>query len=104
MPNHVHLLGEIPDTQNLSKFMHDLNRTHTLYFNNKYRKAGHLWQGRFKNRNISKDSCLIHCIDYIEFNPLRSALAQNFREYPRSSYKLRILDEKEGIIDGIPQI
>jgi putative transposase len=46
MPNHVHLLGELEIPAFLSKFMHGLNRTYTLYFNNKYEEVGHLWQGK----------------------------------------------------------
>jgi len=55
MPNHVHLLGEVVNKKNLSTFMHDLSRSYTSYFNEKYRKVGHLWQGRFVSRIVTKD-------------------------------------------------
>lgn len=68
MPNHVHLIGEIEEKMKLSKFMHGLNRSYTLYFNSKYRKVGHLWQGRFRSRVLNKDEYLINCINYVELN------------------------------------
>jgi len=45
MPNHVHLLletGSVP----LAKFMQGLQQSYTQYFNWRYRKVGHLFQGR----------------------------------------------------------
>jgi putative transposase len=104
MPNHVHLLGEIENSLMLSKFMHDLNRTYTLYFNNKYSKVGHLWQGRFKSMTITKDKYLIDCINYIELNPLRSALVQKIADYPWSSYHARALGKESKVIDQLNSI
>lgn len=101
MPNHVHLVGEIENHLLLSNFMHDLNRTYTLYFNNKHGKVGHLWQGRFKNRVIAKDRYLIDCINYVEANPLRSDLVKEIPQYQWSSYNGRVLGRGDKIIDLI---
>ncbi len=104
MPNHSHLLGEITDTQYLSSFMHDLNRTYTLYFNNKYKTVGHLWQGRFKSKIICKDKYFIDCLNYVELNPVRANLTSSAIEYCWSSYKARILDEDNPVLDVLPSI
>ncbi|MBM3244368.1 MAG: transposase [Candidatus Omnitrophica bacterium] len=101
MPNHAHLLGEIKDILCLSSFMHDLNRTYTLYFNRKYEKVGHLWQGRFKSKIICKDRYLLDCLTYIEMNPVRSNLITNAADYPWSSYKARILDGHDFVLDEL---
>ena len=69
MPNHVHLVGEIEKSCDLSKFMQGINRSYTAYFNRRYKKTGHLWQGRFKSKVIVKDRYLLGCINYIEANP-----------------------------------
>lgn len=102
MPNHVHIIGQPNKISDLSKFMHDLNRTYTLYFNNKYKKVGHLWQGRFKSKIISRDNYLIDCLNYVEYNPVRKNLIQNVSEYIWSSYRSRILDKNNGLIDELP--
>ena len=92
MPNHVHILGEINEKVLLAKFMHALNRSYTAYFNTKYNKVGHLWQGRFISRIISHDKYAIECINYIEQNPVRANIVAVIYEYPWSSYGERILN------------
>lgn len=91
MPNHVHLLGQIEVTGNLSKFMQGIALSYALHFNNKYAKVGHLWQGRFKNKVIAKDQYLVDCINYIELNPVRAEIVKAPHEYIWSSYKERVL-------------
>lgn len=101
MPNHVHILGEVENPSDLSNFMHDLNRTYTLYFNKKYKKVGHLWQGRFKSMIITKDKYLIDCLNYIELNPLRSDLVKTLSEYPWDSYNTRVLGKDNKITEQL---
>jgi putative transposase len=102
MPNHVHLIGEPQDISLLSRFMHALNRTYTLYFNNRHSKVGHLWQGRYKSKIIAKDKYLLDCLNYVEQNPVRGNLAKNAVEYPWNSYKERLLKADSKMIDGLP--
>jgi len=90
MPNHVHLIGEPREIQNLSKFMQSLSRAYTAYFNGKYNKVGHLWQGRYKSKVIVKDRYLVDCVHYVEFNPVRANLAGAAGEYRWSSHQERI--------------
>lgn len=101
MPNHVHLLGQIDNPPYLSKFMHGINRTYTLYFNHKYKKVGHLWQGRYKSKIISKDRYLFDCINYIESNPIRSGLTSGLMEYAWNSYRDRALKPTSGRLDEL---
>jgi REP element-mobilizing transposase RayT len=46
MENHYHLLIETPNG-NLSKGMRELNGVYTQWFNQRYRWAGHLFQGEW---------------------------------------------------------
>ena len=46
MDNHYHLLLETPEA-NLSRAMHWLNAGYCVWFNRRYRRRGHLLQGRF---------------------------------------------------------
>jgi len=95
MPNHIHLVGEPLDPQNLPKLMQGLQRSYTAYYNNKYEKVGHLWQGRFKMKVIVKDGYLIDCIAYIEQNPVRANLVNSPKEYEFSSYQERNWSDKD---------
>ncbi|HHD78291.1 MAG TPA: hypothetical protein ENK98_01425, partial [Epsilonproteobacteria bacterium] len=55
MSNHYHLLIET-STDNLSKFMRQLNMSYAIYFNKKYKRVGHLWQGRFKSWYLTDEA------------------------------------------------
>ena len=91
MPNHIHLIGEPKLSVSMAKFMQGLSRSYTAYFNKRYKKVGHLWQGRFKSKVIIKDNYLIDCTHYVEFNPVRAKIVNSAGEYYWSSYQERIL-------------
>ena len=85
MGNHYHLLIEI-EQENLSKFMRQLNANYAIYFNKKYRRSGHLWQGRFKSWYVTDEAYLYTLMLYIEQNPLKAKMVKDLNEYPYSSY------------------
>jgi len=84
MNNHYHLLIEIKD-ENLSLFMRYLNSTYAIYFNKKYRRTGHLWQGRFKSWYVTNETYLYILMRYIEQNPLKAKMVDKIEYYPYSS-------------------
>ena len=55
MTNHYHLLLETPEG-NLSQIMRHINGAYTNYFNVKRRRAGHLFQGRYKAILVERDA------------------------------------------------
>lgn len=85
MSNHYHLLIEITQP-NLSKFMRQLNMNYAIYFNKKYKRSGHLWQGRFKSWYVTDEAYLYTLMCYIEQNPLKAGMVERLEEYPYSSY------------------
>lgn len=91
MPNHIHLVGELEESRHLARFMQALLRSYTEHFNKKHNKVGHLWQGRFNSRVITKDAYLRDCLNYVEFNPVRAGIAESAGTYCWSSYKERSL-------------
>ncbi len=96
MPNHIHIVGMPEEKKLLSKFMQGVSRSYTAFFNRKYEKVGHLWQGRYKSKVIAKDGYLIDCIQYIEHNPVRANIAKAAGDYPWSSYQERVLGTAKG--------
>jgi putative transposase len=99
MPNHIHLILEPKKPDELARFMQCLTQTYTVWFNNKYKKAGHLWQGRFKSMAIQKDNYFLECVYYVEVNPVRAGLVSSPTDYIWSSYRDRVLGNKNGLID-----
>ncbi|MFH0803491.1 MAG: transposase [bacterium] len=71
MENHFHLLLETP-LANLSEFMRSFNITYTSYYNHKYDRVGHLYQGRFKSLLVEKESYLAVLSRYIHLNPIKT--------------------------------
>ena len=85
MENHVHLLIYDPDTK-VSLFMRKLLVTYAGYFNRKYERTGHLFQGRFGSSIIDDEDHLLTVFRYILNNPRKSGI-NNASDYPWSSYK-----------------
>ena len=84
MKNHYHLLIETSQ-ENLSKYMKHINSAYAIYFNKKYKRSGHLWQGRFKSWYVTDNSYLYALIAYIEYNPIKAKIVKNIGEYRYSS-------------------
>jgi REP element-mobilizing transposase RayT len=81
MDNHYHLLIETT-SENLSLFMRQINSNYAIYFNKKYKRTGHLWQGRYKSWYIVDKKYLYDLFRYIEHNPIEAKIANKIGEYP----------------------
>ena len=89
MGNHYHLLIETPNA-NLSKGMRELNGVYTQGFNQRNRRMGHLFQGRYKAIIVEKDSHLMSLCRYVVLNPVRVGLIERPEQWRWSSYRATI--------------
>jgi REP element-mobilizing transposase RayT len=89
MKNHYHLLIETPKG-NLSKGMRELNGVYTQGFNQRYRRVGHLFQGRYKAIIVEKDNHLLSLCRYVVLNPVRIGLIKRPEQWKWSSYRATI--------------
>jgi len=89
MSNHYHILIKITE-QNLSVIMQKVNSRYSIYFNNKYKRVGPLWQGRFKSWFVYDETYLKALVRYIEFNPIKANISYSIGEYKwaMSSYNV----------------
>jgi len=89
MPNHFHLVIQQIGKKDIGNFMCSLITKYTMYFNKKYKRVGHLFQGRYKAVTIFGKEYLINLTKYIHLNPLE-ILNKNepLMKYPWSSYCL----------------
>lgn len=101
MPNHVHLVLEINDTSQLAKIMQGISLAYVKWFNKKYGKVGHLWQGRYKSLAIQKEAYILDCINYIETNPVRADMKGRALDYKWSSSRARALGEMPSLLDPL---
>ncbi len=95
MPNHVHLLMEV-GSYPLAKVMQTLLYRYTRYFNNRYRKVGHLFQGRYRAILCDKDHYLLELVRYLHLNPVRAGLVKEAKRYPWSSHEKYLKGRDEG--------
>ncbi len=70
MPNHIHLLLRQKKDEGISKFMRKLGAGYGLYYNQKYKRSGHLFQGRYKIIHIKDNEQLKIIFVYIHSNPV----------------------------------
>ncbi len=99
MPNHVHIVLEVKNGADLGKIMQGLNQTYTIWFNRKYSKVGHLWQGRYKSMVIQRNKYMLDCLEYVEFNPVRANICKSPFDYTWSSWRVRSGIKEDNILD-----
>lgn len=69
MPNHFHVLVKNIEKDGISKYMHRIGVSYTKFFNLKYGKSGHLFQGSFKSVHVEDNEHLLYLSAYIHRNP-----------------------------------
>lgn len=70
MPNHYHFLLRQRRDGGVTEFMRKMGTGYTNYFNQRYQRAGVLFQGKFKAVHVRKHSHLLYLPHYIHLNPL----------------------------------
>lgn len=91
MDNHYHVLVQTHH-ENISEAMQYLNANYSAWFNRKYKRSGHLWQGRYKSYLLFDDIHFWNVARYIERNPLAAGMVRAIDEYPYHSLRLRMMD------------
>ncbi len=102
MSNHYHLLLKTK-YENLSSLLQKINSRYSIYFNNKYKRVGPLWQGRFKSWYVYDESYLKALVKYIELNPIKANITKNIGEYKwaMSSSKAELEMLNRQLVDSI---
>ena len=101
MTNHVHLLIE-RQTDAIGRIMHRLLTGYSQYFNRRYRRVGHLLQGRHKAILCQSDQYLSELVRYIHLNPVRARMVCKPEQYRYSSHRSYLGLEASGLVDVDP--
>jgi putative transposase len=80
--------------------MQVLQFRYTRYFNKRYRKVGHLFQGRYKAILCDKETYLLGLVRYIHLNPVRAGVVRDAEEYPWTGHRGYSRKGKENLIDA----
>jgi REP element-mobilizing transposase RayT len=89
MTNHYHLLVETAQA-NLSRGMRQLNGVYSQQVNHRYRRVGHLFQGRFSGILVQKENYLLELSRYIVLNPVRARMVAASEDWLWSSYRATV--------------
>ena len=87
MPNHVHLLATPAGLDTLARTMQALGRRYVRWFNDRHRRTGTLWEGRYRSTIVQTDRYLLACMRYIEMNPVRAGLVEEPGAFRWSSHR-----------------
>ncbi|MEW6088013.1 MAG: transposase [bacterium] len=130
MSNHAHLLIKI-GKKPLSDIMRRLLTGYAISYNKRHKRAGYLYQGRYKSIVCEEEQYLLELVRYIHLNPVRAGILRTIEELDKfrwtghynlignkevkwqdtkeiltrfgKSKKLAIKQYKEFILDGIRQ-
>lgn len=84
MDNHYHLAIQ-PMDKKLQEIMHQINNKYSKYFNYKYKRVGHVFQGRYKAVLVQDERYMLKLVRYIHQNPVRAGMANSVENYRWSS-------------------
>ncbi|MBK9438510.1 MAG: transposase [Chloracidobacterium sp.] len=75
MTNHLHLLIE-RRSETVGRIIKQVLTGYSQYYNKRYHKVGHLFQGRHKSILCQSDPYLAKLVRYIHLNPVRAKWSQ----------------------------
>ena len=86
MPNHEHLMIETPEP-NLAAGMHVLNLAYARFFNWRYRRVGHVFQGPYGAVPILTEGHLLAVVRYVVLNPVEAGLVADPADWRWTSHR-----------------
>jgi putative transposase len=81
MTTHYHVILETPEA-NLAVGMQHLNGFYAQLFNERHRRTGHLFQGRYGATLMQSDDQLAATLRYVLMNPVRAGLCDRADDWP----------------------
>jgi REP element-mobilizing transposase RayT len=84
MSNHVHLLIH-EKSEEVHRIMKRIGTSYAWWYNRKYQRIGHLFQGRYKSECIQDNEYLLTVIRYIHNNPVKAGMVSKPEDYFYSS-------------------
>ncbi len=98
MSNHYHLLAQTP-VPNLARGMRQLNGGYAQWFNRRYARVGHLFQGRYGARLVQADEHLLVVTRYIVMNPVSAGICRHPSAWRWSSHRATLGLDPPGFLD-----
>ena len=97
MGNHIHLLIQA-ESAILPTLFKKIGATYVSWYNRKYERIGHLFQGRFRSEPVEDEHYFLAVLRYILRNPVAAGLCSKPEDYWFSSM-LDYTGERNGITE-----
>lgn len=101
MPNHIHLLIEVRNAPT-ARIMQSVLTRYSRHFNDRYRRKGHVFQGRYRAIVCERETYLAELVRYIHLNPVRAKLVAKPDDWPWSGHHAYLGLGASELIDGGP--
>lgn len=76
MDNHIHLLCKETD-ESISDIVKRISSSYVHWYNAKYERSGHLFEGRFKSETVEEVRYFLTVLRYIHQNPLKAGVSKS---------------------------
>ncbi|MFT5319661.1 MAG: putative transposase [Chlamydiales bacterium] len=86
MSNHIHLVIKV-SSASLSKIIQNVSFRYARYINGKYKRIGHLFQGRFRSILVDDAEYLKELVRYVHLNPVRAKIVSKPEDYYWSGHQ-----------------
>lgn len=86
MPNHIHLLLKLTE-ETFSIGMQWLDAEYAKYFNRRYARVGHFFQGPPRAPLVDEDTYFLTLLRYIALNPVEANLCARPEDYQWSAHR-----------------
>lgn len=93
LPNHFHLVLKQVTENGISNFMKRIGVGYTMYFNEKNKRSGSLFQGVFKSKHLETDQDLKQVLSYVFHNNIIHSILN------KDKYK-NYLNEQSSIVQS----
>ena len=102
MDNHVHMIIQTPDNDNISIIMQVINKNIATLGNQVLNRSGHFWGARFHSTLIESEEQLFNTLVYLNLNPVKAGLVYDPKDWIWSSYNTYVNNPSQDNITDLP--
>ncbi len=103
MPAQVRLLVMPLEADSLGRMMQSLGRQYGARFNRRHRRAGTLWEGRFRTAVVEPGPCVLHCMQLIDASAVQGDAAGSLQPSRWSSAAHRLGLKRDALVSDPPE-
>lgn len=98
LPNQLHLLLTPEAAESLPQFMQSVGRTYVRTFNNRHRRTGTLWEGRYRATVLEPPAWMLPAMVVLENQAVQEGVAARAVDYSWSSARHNAGAQADGLV------